>query len=349
MTSSTTERPAGSLCDGKRLRLKAISTKDGVIAALAIDQRKSLRRMIAQAAGCEPERISDDRLIEFKRAVTEVLTQQTSAVLLDPEYGISAAKQRAEGCGLVLAYETDGYDNPRPHRMLELLPQLSVRRLCAQGADAIKILLHYAPHDDNAGNDQKRALIERIGSECNDLEVPFLLEPVVYDPGGLDPRSFEFARKKPKWVIATIAEFSKSAYQVDVLKVEFPVITGYVEGTNVYCGQRVYDMQEALDHFRAADAAAQRPYIYLSAGVSGAEFLESLRLAVCAQARFSGVLCGRANWQDGVPHYAKGPAEFDSAALKRWLETSGLENVRAINDLLRSAAPWHSWFPGGRA
>jgi len=336
-----------SLSPGKWRLLQSLSTANGVIAALAIDQRKSLRRLIAHAAGCEPERITDERLVEFKAAVTKVLTRETSAVLLDPEYGGVASEQRANGCGLLLAYEMDGYENPRPHRMLALLPGLSVRRLCASGAQGIKILLHYAPEEKGAANNEKRALIERIGSECSDLDVPFFLEPVVYDANGLDSRSPEFARRKPRWVIDTIAEFSKSAYRVDVLKVEFPVITTYVEGSAVYNGQRVYMIEEALEYFRAADAAAQLPYIYLSAGVDSAEFLESLRLALRAGARFSGVLCGRANWQEGVPKYAKSASRFDTGALSEWLETAGLANIRAINELLRSATPWHSWFAPG--
>jgi tagatose 1,6-diphosphate aldolase len=337
------------LSGGKRRLLQSMSTENGIIAALAIDQRKSLRRMIAQAALCESERITDERLIEFKTAVTEVLTRETSAVLLDPEYGPAAAEQRAKSCGLLLAYEMDGYENPRPHRMLALLPQLSVRRLCALGAQGIKILLHYAPDETGTANDEKRALIERIGSECSDLDVPFFLEPVVYDASGLDPRSLEFARQKPRWVIETIAEFSKCVYKVDVLKVEFPVIAAYVEGAAVYSGERAYGMEEALEHFRAADAAARLPYIYLSAGVNSAEFLESLRLALLARARFSGVLCGRANWQGGVPVYAQSASEFDLDALTGWLETSGLANIRAINALLRSATPWHSWFEPEKA
>ncbi len=333
-----------SLSGGKRSRLELLSNATGVIAALAMDQRKSLRRMIGRAAGCEPERISDERLAEFKSAVTQTLTRETSAVLLDPEYGLQAARQRAKNCGLMLAYEMDGYDNPRPHRMLALMPHFSVRRLAAMGAQGIKILLHYAPEDDAPANEEKRALIERIGAECSDVEVPFFLEPVVYDAAGLDPRSLEFARKKPRWVIETIAEFSKPVYKVDVLKVEFPVIATYVEGSAVYIGQRAYGMQEALEHFQAADAAAGLPYIYLSAGVSSPEFLESLRLALRAGARFSGVLCGRANWQGGVPVYARSATEFDAPALHAWLENAGLANIRAINELLRSATPWHSWF-----
>ncbi len=192
----------------------------------------------------------------------------------------------------------DGYENPRPHRMLALMPNQSVRRLRDLGAEGIKILLHYSPDDPPAANDEKFALIERIGAECDSLDLPFFLEPVSYDPNGLDPRSLEFAKQKPQWVVDMITEFSKDIYKVDVLKVEFPVVASYVEGSETYCGQRAYGIEEALEWFRVADAAAKRPYIFLSAGVSSPEFLESLRLALEAKTRFSGVLCGRANWQE---------------------------------------------------
>ena len=335
--------PPVPLSDAKRTCLRALSTNEGIITALAIDQRKSLRRMIADAAGSTPEHIPDARLAEFKSEVTSVLTAHTSAVLLDPEYGLDAARARHPNCGLLLAYEMDGYENPRPHRMLALMPQLSVRRLRDLGAQGIKILLHYAPQDDQAVNEEKCAWIERIGNECDALHLPFFLEPVVYDPSGLDPRSLEFARQKPSLVVRTIEEFSKDIYKVDILKIEFPVITAFVEGAAVFNGQSAYSMQQALDWFQIADAAARRPYIYLSAGVSSPEFLESLRLAVQAGARFSGVLCGRANWQGAIPGYASG-SRFDKQALRDWLHTSGLANIRAINDILQSATGWQHWF-----
>ncbi len=328
------------ISEGKRRRLKSLSTPAGIIAALAIDQRKSLRRMMAEAASLSLEDIPDSCLIDFKTAVTRALTAHTSAVLLDTEYGLEAARARAETCGLLLAYEMDGYENPRPHRMLALMPQLSVRRLRDMGAQGIKILLHYAPEDSSAANDEKQAWIERTGNECDALDMPFFLEPVVYDPAGLDPRSLEFARRKPKLVTQTIEEFSKDIYCVDILKVEFPVITAYVEGSAVYDGRSAYSMEEALEYFRAADAAARRPYIYLSAGVSNAEFLESLRLAVRAGARFSGVLCGRANWQGGVNVYARFSSAFDKNRLSDWLNTSGVQNIQRINEVLASATSW---------
>ncbi len=103
-----------------------------------MDQRKSLRRMISEAAGADLGEIPDERLAEFKSAVTQVLSEESSAILLDPEYGLEASKKRSSHCGLLLAYEMDGYENPRPNRMLALMPNQSVRRLRDLGAEGIK-------------------------------------------------------------------------------------------------------------------------------------------------------------------------------------------------------------------
>ncbi|HEX8712289.1 MAG TPA: tagatose 1,6-diphosphate aldolase [Terracidiphilus sp.] len=323
----------------KQERLQSLSNSKGVIAALAIDQRKSLRKLIAGAASVGFTEISDAQLAGFKSAVTEVLTTHASAVLLDPEYGLEAAQARTAKCGLLLAYEADGYENPRPHRMLMLMPEHSVRTLRDAGAEGIKILLHYSPLDDERANSEKKILIERIGNECAALEMPFFLEPVLYDPqpGGCPPLSdFEFARSKPALVVEMMKEFSRDIYRVDMLKVEFPVSVPYVEGSAVWCGETAYTRAEALKWFHRADAAADGPYIYLSAGVSTPVFFESLRMANESGARYSGVLCGRATWQDGVAEFAS----YGADGLRRWLSTRGVENVRKLNELIANAAPW---------
>ena len=70
-------------------------------------------------------------------------------------------------------------------------------------------------------------------------------------------------------------------------------------------GQTAYTRDEAKRLFLKSAKAATKPFIYLSAGVSNAEFTESLALAAESGVRFSGVLCGRATWKDGIPIYAK--------------------------------------------
>ncbi len=157
-----------------------------------------------------------------------------------------------------------------------------------------------------------------------------------YDPKGSDEKGLEFAAKKPEIVLKSMQEFSKPQYKVDVLKVEIPVNAEYVEGSSVYKGKKAYTRAEALDHFRKAAAVATKPFIYLSAGVGNAEFVESLHMAGESGADYSGVLCGRATWKEGIPVYAKQGAK----ALEDWLAGEGVKNIEAVNAAIKSAKPW---------
>lgn len=326
------------LSEGKIKHLNALSNKNGVIAAAAMDQRGSLRKMIAQGKGVSQDQVSDEMLSEFKTVVTRVLTPHASAILLDPEFGLPAAKARSSNAGLLLAYEESGYDNTQPGRLPDLLPHLSAKRIKDDGADAVKVLLYYTPFEKPEVNDIKHAFIERVGSECEDNEIPFFCEFVGYDPAGGNEKGFEYAKKKPEVVTKSMQEFSKPQYKIDVLKVEVPVNAEFVEGSSVFKGQAAYTRKEALEHFRKAAEVTDRPFIYLSAGVSNPEFVESLNMAAEAGTDYSGVLCGRATWKNGVGVYAKQGAK----ALENWLLDEGVKNIEAVNAAIKPAKPWHA-------
>jgi tagatose 1,6-diphosphate aldolase len=329
------------LTPGKLKGMKAVADQRGVIAAAAMDQRGSLKKTLAKEKGSD---ISDAMMEEFKGLVTEVLTQHASAILLDPEWGIPASKRRHAGSGLLMAYEKTGYDKTGPGRLPDLLNEWSVRRLKEAGADCIKILLYYTPFDPTAINDQKHAWVERIGDECRANDIPFFLEFVGYEEGA-DEKGLEYAKKKPEIVSASMAEFSKDRYGVDVLKVEVPINMQYVEGAKVFTGQKAYSHDEAKAWFLKAAKSASKPFIYLSAGVSNAEFTEALALAAESGVRYSGVLCGRATWKDGVSVYAKqgGPA------FRQWLETVGVANISNVNKAILPASPWFSFYGASSA
>jgi tagatose 1,6-diphosphate aldolase len=325
-----------SLSEGKLRRMKALSNDRGIIAAAAMDQRGSLQKSLAVARGVDIKQITTEMMSEFKVVVSKVLTPHASAILLDPEFGLDAARARSKNAGLLLAYELSGYDNTRPGRLPDLLPHVSVKRIVDWGADAVKILIYYSPFDEAPVNDIKHAFIERIGAECETYEIPFFLEFVGYDPKGGDEKAVDYAKQKPEIVKRSMEEFSKPQYRVDVLKVEVPINAEYVEGSSVYKGQKAYTRDEALKQFREAAAIANKPFIYLSAGVSNAQFTESLRMATEAGTAYSGVLCGRATWKEGIPVYAKQGAK----GLEDWLQREGVRNINAVNEAIQSATPW---------
>jgi tagatose 1,6-diphosphate aldolase len=321
---------------GKLAGMKAVSNPRGVIAAAAMDQRGSLKKALAKEKGGD---ITDKDMEDFKIHVTEVLTRHASAILLDPEWGLPASKRRSNNAGLLMAYEKTGYDANTPGRLPDLLDLWSVRRLKEAGADCIKILLYYTPFDPPHINDHKHAWVERIGDECRSNDIPFFLEFVGYQEGA-DEKGLEYARQKPEIVTKTMAEFTKDRYGVDVMKVEVPVNMRFVEGGRVFGGQAAYSKQEAMNHFRRSAEVATKPFIYLSAGVSNAEFTESLELAAEAGTRFSGVLCGRATWKEGIPVFGKqGPEAF-----RAWLEDEGVKNIKNVNARLEAARPWFEFY-----
>ncbi len=326
---------------GKFDGINAVADDHGVIAAVAIDQRGSLQKAIAKAKGSDA---SDADLSEFKVLVSELLTPYTSAILLDPEYGLDAVKHRAKNAGVFLAYEKTGYDATARGRLPDLLPEWSVRRLIAAGADVIKILLYYDADDDAKINTIKHAFIERVGAECRANDAPFFLEPICYSDAIGDEKSIEFARVKPDKVTRYMREFSQPQYGIDVLKVEVPINIRYVEGSKAnHDGQIAYSREQAKEYFRTAAAASQLPFIYLSAGVTDEVFRETLELAAEAGTNFSGVLCGRATWQDGIPEYGKGGAK----ALRAWLSERGAQNIHSLNEVLaKGAQPWWDFYGG---
>lgn len=316
--------------------IKKLSTKEEYISALAIDQRGSLKKMINTAEGGVDD--IQAAVEEFKVAVSDELTPYASSILLDPEYGLPAAKARHENAGLLLAYEKTGYDATEEGRLPDLIDDMSVQVIKEKGGNAVKFLLYYDVDESDEINEKKHRFTERIGSECHGEDIPFFLEIVTYDSKIDDAKGKEYAAVKPRKVIDAMKEFSKERYHVDVLKVEVPVNMNFVEG---YGEDVVHTKEEAQAFFKQQSESTDLPFIYLSAGVSAELFNETLKFAKDAGAEFHGVLCGRATWKDSVDEYVNGGEK----QAREWLETQGVKNIEALNEVLKEVAtPWTDLF-----
>ncbi|MEQ9764527.1 tagatose-bisphosphate aldolase, partial [Streptococcus sp. ZJ151] len=75
-----------SLTQTKHQSMKHLS-KNGIISALAFDQRGALKRMMTKHQAEEP---TVEQIEELKSLVSEELTPYASSILLDPEYGLPA-------------------------------------------------------------------------------------------------------------------------------------------------------------------------------------------------------------------------------------------------------------------
>lgn len=318
-----------ALTEGKKAYLKTLSDKNGVISALAIDQRGALKKMIGKYQDKPAE---GQQIVDFKVIISEELTPYASAILLDPEYGLPAAKVRAKNSGLLLAYEKTGYDATEVGRLPDCLAEWSAKRLKEAGADACKFLLYYDPDESEEINKQKHVFIERVGDECVAEDLPFFLEIVTYDANDADSSTKAYAEKKPHKVLEAMKEFAKPRYNIDVLKMEVPVNMKFVEG---YAdGETAYTKAEAAKYFKEQSEITDLPFIFLSAGVSAELFQETLKFAKEAGSTFNGVLCGRATWANGVePFITKG-----EKAVREWMQTEGKKNIQELDAVLQKTA-----------
>lgn len=309
----------------KQSFLKKLCTEDGIIAALAIDQRGALRRMMG-------DDITFDQVSEFKTLISQELTPYASSILLDPEFGWAAAGKRDANCGLIMAYEKTGYDKTAVGRFPDLIDDVSVFRLKEKGAEAVKLLIYFDIDEPFEINDRKAAFVERVASECNAEGLPLFLEILTYD--GANEDKVYNAKVKPRKVIEAMKFFADPRFGVDVLKVEVPVVMSYVEGFAE--GEVLYSADEAKAFFKAQSEATNLPFIFLSAGVSAKLFQQTLEFAKEAGSQFNGVLCGRATWAGGAETYKEKGVD----AAREWLKTQGKQNISELLEVLeRTATP----------
>ncbi|MCJ7510651.1 MAG: tagatose 1,6-diphosphate aldolase [Dehalococcoidia bacterium] len=329
------------ISEGKWRRLRSLADAEGRFKMMAIDQRGSLNDAIAKVTSRSPEQVAGEELAKAKEVITRVLAPYATAVLTDPIYGYPYSFQSIpRGIGLLLAHEETGYERSGPtgkERKTNLIEGWSVEKAQRAGADAVKLLLYYHPDASEEVRRHQQDLVQRLGQECEQACMPFLLELVSYAIEEGSTNTDEFARKKPDLVIRSAREFSAAKYKVDVLKLEFPAD---LKRTREFCGgafdgqerQAVYQLSEVREFCRQLNEGAGMPWVILSAGVNIDEFLVQVELATEAGA--SGFLCGRAIWKDAVPLYP------DVARMEEWLRSEGVYNFLRANAYAHRARPW---------
>jgi tagatose 1,6-diphosphate aldolase len=294
-----------ALSAGKLRNLATLCDEAGIFKMMAIDQRGSLEESLGKALGREP---GFDRVARFKQLVIRELAPYSTAVLTDPIYGYARSVRDIPGSvGLLLAYEKTGYAKSTEGghgRKTELIEGWSVAKARRAGATAIKLLLYYHPDAEAEVVEHQKETCRKVGAECAEHDLPFLLETVAYPLEEPGTDSVEFARRKPDLVRRSAEEFSKPEYGVDVLKLEFP---GDLKFTREYRSgafdgkvrEEAYTEKDLARACQELNDASRLPWVILSAGVEIGEFVRQVDLA--CEAGASGFLCGRAIWKDAVP------------------------------------------------
>lgn len=293
---------------------------DGPIFGVAVDQGSGLAEALRDARGGDAR---EDDLLTFKRIVVETLSPDASIVLVDAALGRELLPAYDPACVKMLAYEADVYHIADEDRITRLPDDLNISDYPGLDVPVLKFFLYYGPNDPAELNQRKADLVARIGAECRAQGVIFLFEPIVYDRTVPDGTSAEYARAKPELVRAATERFADPAFNIDILKVEFPVSLAHV-------GSAMTEAQAKSAFRKAAAAAGDIPLLYLSAGVTFEQFRDGLRMARNAGVDAKGFMCGRAIWSDAIGIFgAQGPD-----ATTRWMETTGRDRLARLKDAI---------------
>lgn len=304
---------------GKLRRIQQCATPDGFFVIMALDHRNNLRRALDPA---NPDAVGYAEMVAFKNDVVRALAPSSSAVLLDPEFG--AAQSIAAGAlpgrtGLMVAVESTGYTDEPTARRSEVLPGWSVEKIARMGASAVKLLLYYHPEARNAA--QQEALVDEIAQACREYDMPLFLEPLSF---AIDSRRKKLSSaEKRAVVIETARRFTPRG--IDVLKAEFPLDVAEEPDEAVW---------EAACH--ELTEASRKPWVLLSAGVPFETFARQTEVACRCGA--SGVMAGRAVWQEAVE--LRGDAQAD------FLYKSAVDRMVELSDIIAEhATPFTQFYP----
>ena len=310
------------LTPGKMRGLQRISNPDGTLTMLALDQNSSVIEMATKAlraAGQEREP-SYDEIVEAKLDLMRNLVPAASGVLIDAYYGAwSAIASEAipPGKGLLVRYEMSGSPkNQVGAPMAAVEPGWSVEKIKRLGADAVKLLAQFEPTEPISAEHQFQ-LVEYVYNECKKSDILLLLETVSFPFGGEKKTDASYLDRKARTVIESARQLSRFC---DIYKSEFP-------------GTLSHESEEQLENnLHALDAASERPWVLLSAGVDYPEYRRQVELALSVGA--SGILGGRAFWKEYFHQQGSG-------ARSQFAATTARQRLAEVDALVRlRGTPW---------
>ena len=312
------------LTPGKLWGLRRMADDQGIFKMTAVDQRPPIKGPIAKHLGVDDA--PWDQVARFKGLLIETLQADSTAMLLDPHYAVPHAIGKLSPTkGLIITLEDSLFVETGGGRLSSDIGDWSVEKIKRMGGDAVKVLAWYRPDASADVIGKQQDYVKRIGEECARFDIPFLFELLVY-PLAADTHQtqeyIEMKSKKSDHVLASVEEFAKPDYGVDVFKLESPVNADDADGSPEV--QALFDEMGRL---------AGRPWVMLSAGAGKPQFKKVLNHAFAAGA--SGFLAGRAIWLDAFSEYP------DWAKIKGELERDAVDYLAEISDLAdKHATNW---------
>jgi tagatose 1,6-diphosphate aldolase len=326
---------------GKNRGLARLADADGHFRMVALDQRPPLFEAIAQAKGITKDKVEYADVTAAKRLLVESLAPYCSSMLFDPNFAVPAAIDvLPPRCGLIMTLEEHRTEETAGGRKSRAISNWSVEKIRAMGADAVKVLAWYRPDADPAINEHQERFVREIGEECARFDIPYVLELLVYPFLGSANHTADYVEspgKLPELVIASVREFAKPEYGVDLLKLESPLAANTLPPRDGSAAAKA--AQQEFDAIGDICRERNIPWVLLSGGAATEKFERVLDFAYAAGA--GGFLAGRTIWLHAVRSYFP-----DRNAVAASLQKDGVGVIERLNALTKSKAQaWTARFP----
>lgn len=320
---------------GKQNGLRRLADETGHFTMVALDQRPPLIAAIARARGIAPAEVTFADMMAAKRCLVAALASSASSMLLDPNFAIPAAIDILPArTGLVVTLEEHRFEDTPGGRRSRSIDNWSVGKIRRLGGDAVKVLAWYRPDAAPEILAHQRAYVKAVGAQCRRHDIAYVLELLVYPFAGSAEHTTDYVQspdKRAELVVASVREFARPEYGVDLYKLETPVPGAALPAPG---GPGAASAGAAFAEIGAICAVAGIPWVLLSGGVAPAEFERVLSYATAAGAH--GFLAGRTIWLDAVERHFP-----DTEAVIAALERDGKRRLAALTALTRAAAaPW---------
>src|SRR5262249_29143378 len=274
------------LSPGKLRGLQRICNDNGTLTMVATDQNSSMISMIKDALKKKGEdrEPTFNEIVEAKIHLSACLTPHCSAILVDGYYGVwnsVASYAIPPHCGILVRVEkSGGTKNAVGAPLMDIEPGWGVGKIKRCGADAVKLLAPYEPNEPASAEHQFN-LIQRVFEDCQKHDILMLLETVAFPFGSEKKDSKDYKARKAETVIESARHLSRFC---DIYKAEFPGHFGQESDSQL------------RENLKALNAASERPWVLLSAGVDYADYKKQVEMAMDCGA--SGILGGRAFWKE---------------------------------------------------
>jgi len=250
--------------------LASLKRPSGGFAMLAVDQREAMRAMFAEH---QDSPVTDDQLVEFKLAVTRILSPYASGVLVDKQFALDRViedKAVDPSCALIVSADRFIAGHGELVTDVEIDETVDPAYYRDHGAVAMKLLVIYRPDGVPA---ERIQMVETFVERCRAGGLIAIIEPVAKAPR--DGRDWNWDDD----VLAAARELGSLG--ADLYKAEVPL---HGQGDPHEIRQRCAQITESVSS----------PWVVLSSGVPADTFPDAVALA--CEAGAAGFLAGRAVW-----------------------------------------------------